>query len=528
MTQKAVIYARVSSVKQATQGDGLSSQETRCREYAKFHNYEVVRVFTDDLSGSLEKRPGMKAMLTYLVKHRKDQTVVIIDDISRLARGVEAHLRLRHAIDKAGGKLESPTLEFGEDSDAQLVEMLLASVSQHQRQKNAEQTKNRMRSRMMNGYWVFQAPVGYRYESVSGQGRMLVPNEPLASIMKEALEGFASGRLSTQTEVMRFLEQHADFMAAQPKAGLRNQRIKEWLTQPLYAGYLENPDWNITLRQAQHEPLISWTQFQRIQERLNERARVPARADLSDDFPLRGFILCGDCDKPLTAYWTKGKTKHYPYYLCFNTSCPSNRKSIPKAEIEGAFEEMLQKMQPSRSLFKLAATMFEELYQNAAKNLRKRIDGAHKQVHAMDQKIEKVVDRIVDASNDTMISALEQRLASLESEKAILAEKAQDMAKPRGTFEEKFELAMRFLGNPYKLWTCGSLKEKRLVLKLTFARNLAYIRKQGFRTPYLSLPFKLLSELPSPDLKMARPEGFEPPTAWFVARYSIQLSYGRI
>lgn len=27
---------------------------------------------------------------------------------------------------------------------------------------------------------------------------------------------------------------------------------------------------------------------------------------------------------------------------------------------------------------------------------------------------------------------------------------------------------------------------------------------------------------------MARMEGFEPPTAWFVARYSIQLSYMRI
>ena len=26
---------------------------------------------------------------------------------------------------------------------------------------------------------------------------------------------------------------------------------------------------------------------------------------------------------------------------------------------------------------------------------------------------------------------------------------------------------------------------------------------------------------------MARVEGFEPPTAWFVARYSIQLSYER-
>ncbi len=27
---------------------------------------------------------------------------------------------------------------------------------------------------------------------------------------------------------------------------------------------------------------------------------------------------------------------------------------------------------------------------------------------------------------------------------------------------------------------------------------------------------------------MARPERFELPTTWFVARYSIQLSYGRI
>ena len=27
--------------------------------------------------------------------------------------------------------------------------------------------------------------------------------------------------------------------------------------------------------------------------------------------------------------------------------------------------------------------------------------------------------------------------------------------------------------------------------------------------------------------RVARPEGVEPPTAWFVARYSIQLSYGR-
>jgi hypothetical protein len=28
-------------------------------------------------------------------------------------------------------------------------------------------------------------------------------------------------------------------------------------------------------------------------------------------------------------------------------------------------------------------------------------------------------------------------------------------------------------------------------------------------------------------MNLARPEGFEPPTPWFVAKYSIQMSYGR-
>ena len=37
-----------------------------------------------------------------------------------------AHFELRVKIDEAGGVLVSPSVEFGEDSDSQLVENLLA------------------------------------------------------------------------------------------------------------------------------------------------------------------------------------------------------------------------------------------------------------------------------------------------------------------------------------------------------------------------------------------------------------------
>ena len=66
----AVIYCRVSSSKQTTRGDGLSSQETRCREFAGYRGHEVVKVFKDDASGGLIDRPGMKAMLAFIRSKR--------------------------------------------------------------------------------------------------------------------------------------------------------------------------------------------------------------------------------------------------------------------------------------------------------------------------------------------------------------------------------------------------------------------------------------------------------------------------
>ena len=227
---KAVIYARVSSTQQKTQGHGLESQTVRCRDFARMKGYQVVETFDDDASGSLVDRPGMQSMLAFLKSQRRESHVVIIDDISRLARSLEAHLQLRTAIASVGGVLQSPSIEFGEDSDSQLVENLLASVSQHQRQKNADQTKNRMRARASIGYCVLRAPIGYRYERVAGHGKMLVPDGAVATIIREALEGYASGRFASLSEVMRFLASRPEY-PEKPRKVLTVERIREAMTR---------------------------------------------------------------------------------------------------------------------------------------------------------------------------------------------------------------------------------------------------------------------------------------------------------
>ncbi len=361
--KRAVIYARVSSLKQKTKGDGLESQVTRCREFARMKGYQVVEVFRDDVSGKLIERPGMKAMLAFMRKNRTSGVIALIDDISRLARDIGTHLELRAAISGAGGFLESPSIEFGTDSDSILVENLLASVSQHHRQKNGEQTKNRMRSRMLNGYSVFQAPMGYRYERVTGRGKMLVPHEPVASIIKEVFEGFASGKFESQAEIMRFLESHPLFPKAQD-GRVHPSRVALILNQPIYAGYIEAADWDVALRPAQHGGLVSFQTYQRVQERVQGQRAAPKRANLNEDFPLRGAVVCADCGTPLrSCYSTARNGTRHPYYLCQTVACTSYSKSIRRERIEGEFEALLKSVTPTEGLFKLETAMFADLSQ---------------------------------------------------------------------------------------------------------------------------------------------------------------------
>ncbi len=514
--KKAVIYCRVSSMKQATQGDGLGSQETRCREFAKYKGYTVVDVFKDDMSGSLIDRPGMKAMLSCLRKHRRDAYVVIIDDISRLARGLEAHLQLRASIGDAGGILESPSIEFGEDSDSKLVENLLASVSQHQRQKNGEQTKNRMRARVMNGYWPFACPVGFRYQKTSGHGNLLVRKEPLASIVQEALEGYASGRFQLQAEVKRFLEAQPEF----PKTGNGNVRLQEitrLLTRPVYAGYVEAPKWGVSLRKGHHEPLVSFETYRKIQERLASHTRAPARRNLNLDFPLRGFITCGDCGTPLTACWSTGKTARHPYYLCPKRGCASYGKSVRREVLEGQFEALLRKLQPSENLFRIARTMFEDIWNQRLSAGQARSQSLKIELSKIERKVEQFLDRIADAEVPSVITAYESRIRKLEEQRIDLSEKVAKCGRPIRGFDETLRTALDFLGNPYKLWGSDQIEDKRAVLKLAFTDRLAYVRNEGLRTPNLAFPFKALGDLAGGNIEMARPERFELPTLRFEA-----------
>jgi len=513
--RKALIYCRVSDKKQKTDGSGLDSQEHRCRQHAMDRGYEVEAVFPDDISGggNFMQRPGMVALLRHMDKNPHKNYVVIFDDLKRYARDAEFHLTLRRIMMERGAERECLNFNFDYSPEGKFWETIVAAQGELERTQNGRQVRQKMRACVEQGYYVLPAPMGYEFVSRpgGGGGKMIAPKEPQASVICEALEGYASGRFQTVVEVQRFLNRHA-CMPFNSKGVVRLQRVIEMLERPLYAGLITVPKWNIYLLQGKHEPLIAVETWQRIQDRLRGKAVAPARADLREDFPLRNFVHCGCCGHAMTAAWTKGRSKRYPYYFCQNKACSENRKSIRKEKIEGDFEALLRQLMPRPGLFSAAKAMLMKGWAHRAKAVEGRKASAKAEAAKLDAKIEGLMDRLVEADSPALITAYENQIKKLETKRLVMAErlaKGTEILKP---FEETYRTAMAFLANPWNLWDSECFDDKRLLLRLAFPRPLQYCRNEGYRTAEIAEPFRLLGAFCAPNSGLVGPEGLEPPT----------------
>ena len=102
------------------------------------------------------------------------------------------------------------------------------------------------------------------------------------------------------------------------------------------------------------------------------------------------------------------------------------------------------------------------------------------------------MERLVAADSHALITAYETKIRKLEERKLSLSERARACGRPLKSFDETLRTACAFLENPYKLWLSENIEDKRTVLRLVFAGQLPYRRKEGFRTAKSVLTFQAL------------------------------------
>jgi DNA invertase Pin-like site-specific DNA recombinase len=88
-TKRAAIYVRVSTGEQDT-----AMQEQELRDYVARRNWFLYKVYADKVSGAIEKRPGLDALLDDCRRRKID--VVVVWKFDRFARSLT---QLLHALE---------------------------------------------------------------------------------------------------------------------------------------------------------------------------------------------------------------------------------------------------------------------------------------------------------------------------------------------------------------------------------------------------------------------------------------------
>ncbi|MEN9328655.1 MAG: hypothetical protein RI947_1463 [Candidatus Parcubacteria bacterium] len=508
-TKKALIYCRVSSDRQVTQGHGLDSQEKLCRDYASGKGYEIMRVFRDEgISGGFLDRPGINALLDYLDEHIKQIDIVIFDDLSRLARDIAVYLQLKNLLNKRSVKLESPNFIFDESPIGEAMEMMSVIFAQLQRRENRRQVIQKMKARLLDGFWCFCPPPGLVNVKHPSKGKLLQANEPQASIYKAAIEGYANNLFFTLEEVRQFiLNEYQKTGITRP---LSIHGTQEILTELLYTGYMEFKPWGIEFKKGKHDGFITLETYNRVQEKMSGKSKPPLRKDYSLDFPLRGFVTCATCNNPMTASWNKGRSNRYPNYWCRTPNCLFKYRTINKNRIESDFETLLEVTSPPSEAFRLAKEIFIEAWEKNKTNYKQQSSRSTQELKELDIRTQNYFDRISKTKDDELIGLYEKEIKKLNEQKRKIHLDSNTPLFSQSDFGTVVTVVLKTLEKPLQLWKSDDLQQKRNIIGMYFDDRVPYSHKEGFGTVDLSLPIRLISQLSDRKSASVEMPGFEP------------------
>jgi len=272
---------------------------------------------------------------------------------------------------------------------------------------------------------------------------------------------------------------------------LSAQTFDRMLRNPRYAGILSVDGWD-TSAKGNYPPLVSEEMFQRVQEILSgRRVTITARKRNNPDFPLRNFVRCGHCHKPLTASWSKGKMGvKYAYYRCQNRNC-SSPINVRREDVEGAFVDFMRQQQPDAGYLRLFHKVVLDVW-NA-----KQADAV-----ALVRKFERQVDELKERKrklNEAFIfqqaigrEDYEQMRAGLNDELAVGERNLSQARMDEVDVEKVLDFAENLLLNTAGIWQQCSLEQKQRLQQVLFPQGVEYA-DGVYRTQETSFLFKGLS-----------------------------------
>ena len=500
----AVIYVRVST-KEQTENLSLPTQLRACEEYCRRQGYEVLARFHEEgESAKTTDRSQLQHLLKYCRTHKGKVHFVVVYNLTRFAREKYDHFALRAHLKSLGISLRSATEPIDDTSTGKLMEGVLAAFAQFDNDCRSDRTRAGMRAALELGRRTFTAPLGY-LNAPRAIGKSLVLDPERGPLVRRAFEELASARFTKQEIIARATE-----------AGLRSRRgltltpqsFGQMMRNPIYIGKVESPDFGVSTV-GDFEPLVDEATFYRAQGVLDGRVAVTGpRQRNHPDFPLRAFVRCETCGRPLTGSWSKGRAGRYAYYHCQRQCRAVN---VSKAALEGAFADELALLQPTAGYMRLVTDRILCVWEQRRAEAKDRTAEQEKRVKVIQQKLDRLDEAFLFAQSIDSTSYERQR-DRLREEMTLAQIDHHTDATDELDVQGILAFAERILPRASDLWVQASLDYKQQLQALFFPEGIAYDGNRLNRTAVTAPLFNYLAPSAGANERVVSPVGIEPTT----------------
>lgn len=379
---KYVMYCRKSTDTEDKQVLSLESQEKELIRLAKALNIEIVSTLRESKSAKEPGRPVFNQMMSMINSGKVD--AILCWKIDRLTRnpvdGGQIQWLLQNNKIKCIQTFEKVYLP---NDNVLMMSIEQAMANQYIRDLSTN-VKRGNRTKLENGDWPNQAPLGYLNDKVT---KKIIIDLTRKKYIIRAFELYKTGKYG-YPEVSDIL--YKEGFRSRGNCKVSKSNIQHLLLNPFYYGIMSTGG---KLYKGNYKPIISKQLFDSVQETIQERLHPRKRTLM---FPIRGLIKCNECG----CMYTASRKKSHDYYYCTNGKkiCTSYKKYIREKDLYKLLLPILEKLSFDKEEIELLYLSAKEDTLKDSGYFSEALDNLKKEEIVISERQNKLLDVFLDGS----------------------------------------------------------------------------------------------------------------------------------
>ncbi len=412
-----IIYARVSSKEQESEGYSIPAQLKLLQEYASKNSYLIVKEFTDVETAKKAGRTQFNAMLAFIEENTNIKHI-LVEKTDRLLRNMVDFVAIERLMNELGVTIhlikEGEKLNKNSVSNAKFIFGIKVLMAKNYVDNLSEETKKGMLEKAEQGVYPSVAPYGYLNIEAS-DGRKIIELDPdAAPFIRKMFEWYATGNYSLATLRKKII---AEGLIYRNGKNFHKSTVESILKNEFYTGIFYWKDKKY--EKASHTAIVDKALFRQVQDVLINPYKSKSKKDM---FPYTNLIRCGLCGCSLTAEVQKNK---YIYYHCTGYKGNCNQPYLRQETIEREFEVLLGTIHIPEDKQKM-------ILQGLRDSFKDKVEFHNGCIKQLQRQMQTIQDRVDQAYLDKLDKKISEDFW---------------LAQTRKWLEEKERLTIKFLGH---------------------------------------------------------------------------------